>query len=118
MQRRSTGFLRTSDNEIESLKLATVGAKHRRNVHAGAFRGSCQLPLQLSAEERSCRVSYCPLSFAHVQLVSPGISLCSVALYWRNDDFCAGRRRDVAFQCATAEATPTKISVRTDSPVA
>ena len=28
MQRRSAGFLRTSDNEIEPLNLATVGAKH------------------------------------------------------------------------------------------
>ncbi len=40
MQRRRAGFLRAGKNEVEPLNFATLGPKHRGNVHREACRGS------------------------------------------------------------------------------
>ena len=61
MQRRGAGFLRTGENEIEPLDFATLGPKHRGNVHAESRRGSCQL--SYNCYYRTLQLSAFPLFF-------------------------------------------------------
>src|SRR5690349_17560434 len=90
MQCRSAGFLRTSDNEIEPLNFATVGAKHLGNVYRKIYTGSCLRALQLQCRRAQLSRPACSLSFVYAQVVWLGISLFSFVFYCRNDDFCAG----------------------------
>ena len=64
MQRRSSGFLRADENEIEPLDFATLGSKHRYNLHGERCTGKLSAPLQ------ACYPYACALSSAYVESVS------------------------------------------------
>jgi hypothetical protein len=64
MQRRSPGFLRASENEIEPLDFATLGSKHRYNLHGELCTGKLSAPptnlspLRLRSIVRPCRIRF------------------------------------------------------------
>jgi hypothetical protein len=66
MQRRSSGFLRADENEIEPLDFATLGSKHRYNLHGERCTGKLSaaptslLPLRLRSIVRLCRIRFAP----------------------------------------------------------